>query len=420
MEYAHRFAQRTRSLSPSPIRKLAPLMRRPGMISFGGGYPNPTTFAFDSVDIKFRSGQSFTIDKDLIDLACQYGPTDCHPLLLPELQVWHEAKDGRRPGKSEIQVLNGSQEGLHMMGYLFLDPGDSVAVSEPAYPGALGAFRAFTNNFIPFPIDENGTVTDDLEAILHDRKCAGEPMPKFIYEVPNGHNPGGVGLSIERRKHLLDIARTFDLPILEDDPYQLIQLEDRDPLPTLQHMDTEGRVIRLDSFSKIFAPGLRIGYATGPEDVIRMFQLYKQGTNLHVSAMIQVILAGYLRTHGPDGFFKLIRRNCTLYRSNRDVMVAAARKWLPDTVRFAIPREGMFIWLELPDTVNAQEMVDSYSLEDNVLAVPGPAFSTRNGLRNGLRLSFSMVSEQQIETGIERLGGMIRKTMAKTGAQGSA
>ncbi|HPQ39678.1 MAG TPA: PLP-dependent aminotransferase family protein [bacterium] len=411
MEYAHRFAHRTRALMPSPIRKLAPLMRRPGMISFGGGYPNPTTFAFDSVNIQFRSGQSFTIDKDLIDLACQYGPTDCHPMLLPELQSWHEAKDHWRPEPAQIQVLNGSQEGLHIMAYLFLDPGDCVAVSEPAYPGALGAFRAFTDNFLPFPIDEHGTITEALEAILHDRKCAGEPMPKFIYEVPNGHNPGGVGLSLERRKHLLEISRTFDIPILEDDPYQLIQLEDRDPLPTLQHMDTDGRVIRLDSFSKIFAPGLRIGYATGPEPVIRMFQLYKQGTNLHVSAMIQVILAGYLGTHGSNGFFRLIRRNCALYRTNRDAMVAAARKWLPETVRFTIPREGMFIWLELPDPVDAQSMLDRYGLEHQVLAVPGPAFSTRNGLKNGLRLSFSMVSEAQIETGMQRLGEMIRKTL---------
>ena len=234
-------------------------------------------------------------------------------------------------------------------------------------------------------------------------------MPKFIYEVPNGHNPAGVALSPERRRHLLRIAERFDLLILEDDPYQLVQLDDRKPMPTLQSMDKDGRVIRLDSFSKIFAPGLRLGYATGPEPVIRMFQLYKQGTNLHVSSMIQAILAGYLEQHGPGEFMDLIRSNCALYRQNRDAMVSSARRYLPETVNFNVPGEGMFIWFEFPDSINTQDMLDRYGMEQKVLMVPGGAFSTTGGLGNCMRASFSMVTPEQIDEGIHRLGYMVEK-----------
>ncbi|MCD4653357.1 PLP-dependent aminotransferase family protein, partial [bacterium] len=337
----------------------------------------------------------------------QYGPTDCHPRLKPELKKWHQAKDGWTPDDGQMQVLNGSQEGLHIMAYLFLDPGDAVAVSEPAYPGALGAFKGFTDNFISFPIDENGSDTNVLEAILARRRSNGQSMPKFIYEVPNGHNPGGVTLSLERRKHLLEIAREFDILILEDDPYQLVLLDKVEIIPTIQKLDNEGQVIRLDCFSKIFAPGLRIGYATGPADIINKFQLYKQGTNLHVSSMIQVILAGFLQEHGPDTFRQLIEENCKLYRSNRDVMVQALRQFLPISTKFNIPQAGMFVWLELQQKIDTQVMLDRFGLQEKVLMVPGNAFSTTGSMSNFMRLSFSMVTSGQIVEGVKRLANMI-------------
>ncbi|MBN1295253.1 PLP-dependent aminotransferase family protein [bacterium] len=409
MEFRHRFSDRSQMMTPSPIRKLVPLMREPGMISFGGGYPNASTFAFSTVDIAFKSGITYTIDHQLIDLACQYGPTDGHPFLLPGLQKWHVAKDGWMPQRNQIQVLNGSQEGLHIMAYLFLNHDDWVAVSEPAYPGALGAFRAFTKNFLSFPIDGDGSITTELERRLTKHRSTGLPMPKFIYEVPSGHNPGGVRLSLERRHHLLSISHRFDIPILEDDPYQLVQLEESTVLPTLQRLDTKGQVIRLDSFSKIFAPGLRLGYATGPSEVIQMFNLYKQGTNLHVSSMIQVILAGFLEKHEPDDFFRLIRANCRIYRSNRDVMIDSARRFLPESVHFNVPVEGMFLWIELPIEIDAELMLDRFGMEYKVLMVPGSAFSTCGGLKHCMRLSFSMVTHAEITEGMKRLGAMIQK-----------
>lgn len=415
MQLRSLFARRTAGLSPSPIRKLAPLMRMPGMISLGGGYPNPSTFAFESLSVGFPAGRSLELSGADLIAACQYGPTDCHPALKPLLLAWHQAKDGVALGEGALQVLNGSQEGLHILGYLLLDPGDSVAISEPAYPGALAAFRAFTDSFVPVPIDEHGTVTVELERTLEGIQSTGGRMPKFVYEVPNGHNPAGVSLSLERRKHLLSIARRFDLLVVEDDPYQLVQLEDRAPIPTLQSLDDDGRVVRLDSFSKIFAPGLRVGYASGPAELIRGFELYKQGTNLHTSSMTQALLAGFLQLHTPEQFRALVRANCVVYRENRDAMVEAARKYLPAGVRFNVPNEGMFVWFVLPEGFDAQRMVETDGTELGVLLVPGPAFSTTGGLKNGMRASFSMVTPDALREGMKRFGVMIEREARRVG-----
>jgi DNA-binding transcriptional MocR family regulator len=409
MDFLSRLSQRTRGLTPSPIRKLVPLMRQPGMISFGGGYPNPDTFAFEKLQITFKSGGECELNNGSMIQASQYGPTDAHADLKPHIQKWHDAKDGVLLENDQIQILNGAQEGLHIMAYLFLDPGDCVALSEPAYPGALGAFKAFTQNFIPFPVDAEGTVTETLHTTLMHRLNHNLSMPKFLYEVPNGHNPAGVALSAERRHHLLRIASEFDLIVLEDDPYQLLQLEDRPILPSLQSMDTEGRVIRLDSFSKIFAPGLRIGYASGPPEIIQYFQLYKQGTNLHTSSMVQSMLAGFFEQHGPDGFRKLIQENCGLYRRNRDAMIEAARRHLPSDIAFHVPGEGMFVWFELPGTFDAERMVNSDGTDLKILLVPGQAFSTTGGLKHFMRASFSMPSPAEIDEGMKRFATMISR-----------
>jgi len=403
-------SRRMRGLKPSPIRKLNPIMRMPGMISLGGGYPNAKTFVFESLDVVFKSGARFTIRDQSMDLACQYGPTDFHAELKPLILRWHIGKDGVELKADQVQILNGAQEGLHMMAYLFANEEDSVVVSEPTYPGALGAFRAFTENFISIPLDSQGMITAELEKILRKRQAAGERMPKFIYEVPNGHNPAGVSLVLDRRRHLLEIAARYRIMILEDDPYQLIRLEKgRDPAPTLQSMDRENLVVRLDSFSKIFAPGLRLGYVSGPADVIGCFQLYKQGANIHTSAMDQSLLTGFLANHTQEAFRAMIRENCRIYRRNRDAVLEAARKHLPADIRYHIPQEGMFLWFEMPEGFDADRMVEQDGVKLGVLLVPGSGFSTTGGLKNFMRASFSMIDPEQIEEGLIRFAGMIER-----------
>lgn len=412
MDIQSRLAERACGKAPATIRELFKYLKIEGMISLGGGYPNPDTFVFSKINIEFKNGKSVTIEKDHVDRAAQYGPSDGHFGLKTELMKWQEYKDGVSLDESQFVVLNGSQEGLFIMAYLFLEKDDVVAVSEPTFPGALSAFQSFCKNFIPIPLDANGMNTEILEQKLSQRKSNGDRLPKFIYVIPNGHNPGGVALSKERREHLIRIASTFDVLILEDDPYQLIKLEDTPNLPTLQSMDTEDRAVRLDSFSKIFAPGLRIGYASGPAEIIRQFVLFKQASNLHTSMFIQEVLVQFIRETGFEEFQAHIRKNCQLYRTNRDAMVSAAQKFLPKEVSFHIPGEGMFIWFQMPEKCNAQRMIDRYCKDLKVVLVPGNAFSTENGLHNCMRASFSLVTPEQITEGMKRFGEMIEKELS--------
>ena len=401
-----RLARRAQGKAPSPIRELVPLMRLPGMISLGGGYPNPDTFVFARVEVGFKQGAKIVLEGQELVAASQYGPTDGQPELVQGLLDWHRSKDGVKLEPSQILVLNGSQEGLFIMPYLFLDEDDTVVVSEPDYPGALGAFASFCRNTLSVPLDGQGMDTGALARLLAQRQAAGQKMPKFVYVVPNGHNPGGVALSLERRRELVEVAEEHDLLVLEDDPYQLVRLDGSQPPPTLQSMAPH-RVVRLDSFSKIFTPGLRVGYVTGPADVVRQFVLFKQSCNLHTSALAQALLDKFMREVGHEGFRAEIRKNCEFYRTNRDAMVAAARESLPKEVRFNVPNEGMFIWFELPAACDARRMIDADTRQELVIAVPGGAFSTRGGCKNCLRASFSMVTPDQIREGMKRLGRMV-------------
>jgi 2-aminoadipate transaminase len=411
MDIQSSLAKRAKNKAPSPIRELLKYLKIDGMISLGGGYPNPETFVFDKLNIKFKDGHEIEVTGEELTSASQYGPSDAHPNLKNELLKWQQFKDGVELKDNQIVVLNGCQEGLFIMAYLFQNPGDKIIMSEPSYPGTLSAFKSFTPNFITVPIDSNGLVTEIVQEKLESIDRSGETLPKMIYTVPNGHNPGGVTLSKERRKHLIEIANRWDLLILEDDPYQLIELDQKPNLPTLQSLDVEGRVVRLDSFSKIFAPGLRLGYASGPPEIIRQFVLFKQSANLHTSSFIQVVLSRYLQKAGFEGFSALISKNCELYRDNRDAMVAAAKKYLPAEVKYNIPGSGMFIWFELPQQCNARRMIEQQSEELKVLLVPGNAFSSQNGLRNYMRASYSMVTPEQIAEGIKRFSQMINTEM---------
>ena len=411
MEIQDRLAERAKDKAPSPIRELQRYLKIEGMISLGGGYPNPDTFVFDKLQIHFKDGHEIEVTGKELTSASQYGPSDALPNLKQELQKWHKFKDGVELKDDQIVVLNGCQEGLFIMAYLFQNPGERIIMSEPSYPGTLSAFQSFTKNFVTVPIDSNGLKTDIVEEKLENIELTGESLPKIIYTIPNGHNPGGVTLSVERRKHLIDIANRWDLIVLEDDPYQLVELDNKPQPPTIQSLDTEGRVVRLDSFSKIFAPGLRIGYASGPPEIIRQFVLFKQSANLHTSSFIQVVLSRYLQKAGVEGFYKLIKKNCEMYRVNRDAMVAAAKKYLPAEIKYNIPGSGMFIWFELPQQCNAKRMIENQSEKLKVLLVPGNAFSSQNKLQNYMRASFSMVTPEQIDEGIKRFAQMIKIEM---------
>jgi len=405
--FNERLAKRANSLRPSPIRELLKYSALDGMISLGGGYPNSETFIFDDISFSFKGSQpSVSLNGEELIKASQYGPSRCYQPLEDVLTKWHKDKGGISLDEGQLAVLNGSQEGLFILAYLLVNEGDCIVLSEPTYPGAISAFSAFGASYCGVEIDENGMNTESLEKVLIERRRNGQMPPKMIYTIPNGHNPGGVTLSLERRKHLLKIASDNDLIVIEDDPYQLVKYTDKQ-ITSLQELDTEGRVIRLDSFSKIFVPGFRIGYVSAQKEVVRYFELFKQSANLHTSTFNQSIIAAYLKEAGSDSLLSHIKTSCALYQKNRDAMVSASKEFLPQSVKYNIPDSGLFIWFELGDEVNCEAMHRRFTESHSVLLVPGSAFSTKNGCTNCMRASFSTVKEEEICKGIERFSEMI-------------
>ena len=401
-------SQRARRRAPSPIRELMPYLGIEDMISLGGGYPNPLTFPFEEISLRARGGETLSLTGAQLLQASQYGPTEGLSPLLEEIRGWQRYKDGVEIPEAGLLMLNGSQEGLYILADLLLDEGDEVVLSEPSYPGAAAAFRSFSDRFLAIPLDEEGMRCDLLGRVLAERRARGQGLPRLVYTVPNGHNPAGVSLSERRRRELVELACKYDLLLLEDDPYQLLRFAGSSRPPTLQSLLPE-RVLRLDSFSKILCPGLRLGYASGPPWLIRAMVLHKQASNLQTASLAQALLLMLLRFLGHEGLMQSIADKVALYLSNRDTMVRAAQRHLPEELSFDIPQAGMFIWFELPDGYDASRMIDLDCTELGVLLVPGPAFSTQGGCCNAMRASFSMVPKERIEEGIRRFARMLER-----------
>ena len=411
-----RLSSRALRRSPSPIRELMPYLRQEGMISFGGGYPNPETFAFESMRVRLtRDGGEVTISGADMVAASQYGATEGLPALRAELRRWLFVKNGVEVPEAGMTVVNGNQEGIYLAGDVLLDEGDEAVVTEPTYPGALAAFRSFSEGLLAIPIDAEGIRTKILAEALAEREREGRPLPKLIYAIPNGDNPAGTTLSLSRRKALVALAVRYDIPIVEDDPYELIRLHDHPPLPCLYAL-APSHVLRLDSLSKILCPGLRLGCVSGPPQLVRALNLHKQASNLHTSTFAQAVLLAYLRQDGPEGLLARVATNVALYRRNRDAFVEAATRILPDDVVLDVPEAGLFLWITLPEGFDGQRMVDQDCADLGVLLVPGAAFSTCGGLRNALRASFSMIDPRTMETGVRRLAEMIRRERERVSA----
>ena len=403
-----RLAKRAQGKQPSLIRELLKFARLPGMISLGGGYPNPDTFIFSSVALNFKGSEKvIELKGDNLIAASQYGPSRVDPSLEPLLKDWHKTKGGVDLPDNGICVLNGSQEGLFIAAYLLVDEGDSIIVSEPTYPGAISAFSSFKATYVPITLQRDGMDTDELAETLSTLQKENKKLPKFIYTIPNGHNPGGVTMSLAKRKKLLEVAEQYDILVIEDDPYELISYTD-EKITSLQELDTEGRVIRFDSFSKIFVPGFRVGYVSGNPEIVRHFELFKQSSNLHTSTFNQRILAAYLGEEGPPALLKHIKTSCAKYNVHRSAIVKAAKELLPETVQFEEPKSGLFVWFRLAEGTDAGAMHEKFTESHKVLLVPGYGFSTKGGCRNCMRASFSSVAPETLREGIERFAKMIK------------
>lgn len=387
-----------RAATRNEIRELLKLIARPDMISLAGGLP-----AVESFPIPELKEVTQRVLDEFGPAALQYGPTEGDLGLREQLIGLLEADGCENVQPENVLVTTASQQALDLCARVFIAPGDTVMCGLPSYLGALGAFVACGARLSGVPLDDDGMRTDLLEHRLLALRREGI-RPKFVYVVPDFQNPAGVTLSEPRRHELLSIAREFDLLVVEDNPYRQLRYTGESP-PSLAALDRDGRVITLYSFSKVFCPGLRLGYVLAHPDVIARLVLAKQPVDLCTSSFNQLLAREYI----AGGYlWPRLERTRELYARKREVMLAALSEHIDPSwgVRWTKPEGGMFLWMTLPSHLDAKDLFQR-ALERNVAFVIGNAFYCDGGGANTMRLNFSYPDEKQLVVAIKRLADAI-------------
>jgi 2-aminoadipate transaminase len=389
------YAARIQRMSSSIIRELLKLTMQPDIISFAGGLPAPEMFPVR----EFEEACAYVLRREGAQ-ALQYGPSEGYGPLR-EYLVERMRRYSVPAEVDNILITNGSQQALDLVGRIFVDSTVVVCTERPTYLGALQAWNAYEANYCTVPLDDEGMIVDELEETV--QRC----HPKFIYVLPNFHNPAGVSLSEERRHKLAEVARKYDLFIVEDDPYGELRFEGQDLTPVVTL--AQERTIYVGTFSKTLAPGIRLGWVSAPQKVVSKLVQAKQGADLHTSTFVQVVAndicqRGFLRQH-----VKHIRAT---YKERRDTMLDAMAEFFPEEVKWFRPQGGLFLWTTTPPQL---DMVDLFkvAVAEKVAYVPGDPFypgADPEGRRH-MRLNFSFAKPEVIVEGIRRLGNVLKKAL---------
>ena len=397
--YEGLFAARTRGMKSSAMREMMALTERPDVISLAGGLPDTTTFP-----PKLYAKLMASVAAESTARALQYGPTEGMEGTV-ECIVEVMAAEGTAVEPSEVIVTTGGQQVIDLVCKTLIDPGDVIVAEAPTYPGAVPTFSAYQAQVEQIEMDADGMPIDALESVL-DRLHEQGRRPKFIYTIPNFHNPGGVTMSLPRRRRLVEVARERELLVLEDNPYGLLRYEG-EPLPTLYSLDaqaagqrgTSDLVIYLGTFSKILSPGLRLGWAVAPRAVLEKLNLGKQGADLCSSPMTQLFVTAYFAQCDWRDYLETLK---SLYRRRRDVMLEALEEHFGGRANWTRPEGGLFIWATLDGNVDTTDLL---ARSEGVAFVPGRAayVDGRSG-SSSMRLNFAGVADEDIRQGVRRIG----------------
>ena len=384
IRFAHRFDQ----VTGSAIREIFKIIAQPGMISFAGG--NPSLNALP--DEKVAEMASFVLKQDGKRIL-QYGATEGYAPFLESLKDYVQEQLGCSvPG---VLPVTGSTQAMDLLCKALIDPGDTILVENPSFLGNLQCMKLYQANIVPLESDENGLLLEDLEEKIK------QYCPKMLYTIPTFQNPSGRTLPSDRRKRVAELANTYHMIVAEDDPYRDLRYRGAS-LPAIKSFDQEGWVMFLGSFSKIISPGLRVGYIAGDQEIIRKCTVGKQSTDVHTANLNQAIVDQFLRR----GFLpEHIRSICAEYGAKMQLMLDEMETF-PSEVRYTKPEGGLFIWVELPENMDAVKLLPK-AIERKVAYVPGTHFCVDGGHLNTLRLNFSNSTEEQIRTGMRTLKEII-------------
>ncbi len=396
------FAQRVQKVQSSAIRDLLRHGSDPNVISFAGGFPDPTLFPADKLQAVYEQ-----ILTQHSARALQYTVTEGIPEL--RTQVAERMRDDGTPcTPDDVLILHGAQQGLDLAAKMMLEPGDTVIVEDPTFLGATIAFNVFEPRYATVRMDAEGMDMDHLEAVLH-----ANPRTKLIYTVPDFQNPTGVTLSLLRRRRLIELANEFDVLVIEDSPYRPLRLEG-DHLPTLKSLDTEDRVLFLGSFAKILAPGMRLGWAVAGPEVLAKLARLKLANDTQCSTLNMMAASLFLETYSMDDH---IARVCTAYSQKRALMFNVMDSVFPESIQYTRAEGGLFTWLTFPEGFDATKfMLEEALPKAKVVYVPGAPFFATTPRTNHARINFSALPEDLIVSGMTRLGELLAQTLQHTPA----
>lgn len=394
-----KFSEEAKSLHASDIREILKVTENPEIISFAGGLPAPELFPIDEmmkvdVEILKKEGRQ----------AVQYSTTEGYVPLRKQIAKRMKTSFHTDCTYEDIIITAGSQQGLSLLGQLFLNEGDIVLVESPTYMGATTAFAVNFPNFVEVETDDKGMVPEALEAALEKY---GDRV-RLMYVIPEFQNPTGITWPVERRKAFMDLINQYDFPVLEDDPYGELRY-DGDKVPSLKSMDTKGNIIFLGSFSKILMPGLRIAWMVADPVIIDKVVKLKQAVDLQASSFGQRQTSYYIDMFDLDEHVAKIK---ALYKKRRDLMCESMKKYFPEGITFTYPEGGLFTWVTLPEGMDAKELMPKV-LAKNVAYVPGGPFYPHGGNANHFRLNYSNMPEDRIVEGIKRLADVLKEELAK-------
>lgn len=397
--YGKFYSDRASKMRKSVIRELLKITQDPEIISFAGGLPNPKSFPIEDLegviqDVLRQHGKT----------ALQYGTTQ-GLFELRKTIAERANKDGMKTTDENIIIFSGSQQALDTVGKMFLNPGDTALVGLPSYLGGINAFRSYESNLTGIPLDQDGMMLDILEETIK-KLLKDEIFPKFIYVIPTFQNPAGVVMPESRRKQLIDIANEYDLLIIEDDPYSKIRF-DAPRVKPIKAFDDEGHVIYMSTFSKILSPGFRLAWTVASDELTRRMEICKQALDLCTNTFTQFIASEFMRRGSLDLH---IMKICEMYEPKRDIMMSSMKKYFPKGYVCHKPKGGMFAWVTLPEEIDTETMFLD-AIKEKVAYVHGKAFCVDGRCGRSMRLNFSYSTDEQIDEGMKRLGGVIEKNL---------
>jgi len=394
------FSTRMSQLKGSAIRELLKIATQPDIVSFAGGMPAPELFPVEEV-----MEASMAVLKEQGRAALQYSSTEGYPRLRQQIADRMLAKNNIKTDADHILVTAGSQQGLDFSARVFLNPGDVVLLESPSYLGAVNAFKAAEPTFIEVPTDDGGMIMEELEKIL-----ASTENVKMIYVIPDFQNPTGRTWDLDRRHKFMEIVNRYEIPVVEDNPYGELRFEG-EYMPALKSLDTKGLVIYLGTFSKILAPGYRIGWVCADDEILAKYNFMEQAASLQASTIGQMETSKWIDMFDLDGHVAKIRE---VYKKRRDVMLDTLKNNLPEGCVCTNPVGGLFTWVVLPESFNSEEKMKELQMKciaKNVAFVAGGSFFPNGGHENTLRLNYSCMPEEKIVFGITTLCQTIKECM---------